>query len=58
MQWKNYIAMGDWNCIAIEVDWLGKICIAILVLYCNLKASRDEVPVSQYTVVYCGQEEN
>ena len=50
--------MGGWNCIAIKVDWLGKNCIAILVLYCDLKASRAEVPVSQYTAVYCDQEEN
>ena len=35
-----------------------KNCIAILVLYCDLKASRVEVPVSQYTTVYCDQEEN
>ena len=44
---------GWLNCIAIEVGWLGKNCIAILVLYCDLKASRDEVPGSQYTAVYC-----
>ena len=58
MQWKICIAMGGWNCIAIEVGWLGKNCITILVLYCDLKASRAEVPVSQYTAVYCDQEEN
>ena len=55
---ENSIAVGGWNCIAIEVGWLGKNCIAILVLYCDLKASRAEVPVSQYTAVYCDQEEN
>ena len=34
-------AMGGWNCIAIEVGWLGKNCIAILVLYCDLKGLKD-----------------
>ena len=41
--------MGGWNCIAIEVGWLGKNCIAILVLYCDLKGLKGYFFVLQYT---------